>query len=84
MSQYVPPQEESKIIQFPQGLEQYLRYLAVKLTLTIDEAAAVSGFSKAGLRSAAKSGALRAIKQGGRWRVRSRDLQQYVDRLFEG
>jgi excisionase family DNA binding protein len=42
----------------------------------------MSGFSKAGLKAAVKSGTLRAIKQGGRWRVQSQDLEQYVKCLF--
>ncbi|MHC5822877.1 MAG: helix-turn-helix domain-containing protein, partial [Nostoc sp.] len=48
----------------------------------LEEAAVMSGFSKAGLRSAVKSGTLKAVKQGGRWRVRSRDLESYVECLF--
>lgn len=85
LSQFVPSETENQIIQFPQEFKEYytLQYLAVKLTLTIEEAATLSGFSKAGLRSAVKSGTLKAIKQGGRWRVRSRDLTEYVNRIFD-
>ncbi len=84
LSQFVPPEEGHQIIQFPQVFERYynLQYLAAKLTLTIEEAAIMSGFSKAGLRGAVKSGTLKAIKQGGRWKVRSRDLEEYVQCLF--
>ncbi|NWF61921.1 hypothetical protein CEN49_22870 [Fischerella thermalis CCMEE 5273] len=81
LSQFVPPEQ---IIQFLQVFERYhnLQYLASKLTLTIEEAAMMSGFSRSGLREAVKSGTLKAIKQGGRWRVRSQDLEQYVKCLF--
>jgi excisionase family DNA binding protein len=85
LSQFVPPESENQIIQFPQVFEQYcrLQYLAAKLTLSLEEAAIMSGFSKSGLRSAVKSGTLKAVKQGGRWRVRSRDLTEYVNRTFD-
>jgi excisionase family DNA binding protein len=84
LSQFVPAEIKNQIIQFPQEFKEYynLQYLAAKLTLSLEEAAIMSGFSKAGLRSAVKSGALRAVKQGGRWRVRSRDLEQYIDCLY--
>ncbi|MBW4478630.1 MAG: helix-turn-helix domain-containing protein [Tolypothrix brevis GSE-NOS-MK-07-07A] len=84
LSQFVPPEIEGRIIHRQQGFEEYytLRYLEIKLTLTIEECAMISGFSKAGLRSAVKSGTLKAIKYGGRWRVRSRDLEEYVKCLF--
>jgi excisionase family DNA binding protein len=86
MSQFVPPQPEIQIIQLPSEFKEYyrLRYLAAKMTISLDEAAIASGFSKAGLRNAVKSGALKAIKQGGRWRVRSKDLREYIDRSFDG
>jgi hypothetical protein len=77
LSQFVPPEEQNQIIQFLQVFERHhnLQYLAVKLTLSLEEAAMMSGFSNAGLRSAVKSGTLKAIKYGGRWRVRSCDLE---------
>jgi len=83
-SQLIAYEEQIKIMQFLQVFERYhnLQYLAAKLTLTIEEAATMSGFSKAGLKAAVKSGTLRAIKQGGRWRVQSQDLEQYVKCLF--
>lgn len=84
LSQFVPYEEQVKIMQFLQVFERYynLQYLEAKLTLSLEEAAMISGFSRAGLRSAVKSGTLKAIKQGGRWRVRSRDLEEYVKCLF--
>ena len=84
LSGFVPHEEQIKIMQFLQVFERYhnLQYLAAKLTLTLEEAAAMSGFSRAGLRNAVKSGTLRAVKQGGRWRVRSQDLEEYIECLF--
>jgi excisionase family DNA binding protein len=84
LSQFVPLETENQIIQFPQEFKEYynLQFLAAKLTLSLEEAATMSGFSKAGLRCAVKSGILKAVKQGGRWKVRSRDLEKYVECLF--
>jgi excisionase family DNA binding protein len=85
LSQFVPLETENQIIQFPQEFKEYynLQYLAAKLTLSLEEAAIMSGFSKTGLRQAVKSGTLKAVKQGGRWRVRSRDLTEYINRTFD-
>lgn len=79
LSQYVLAE-----LQLLQILEQRynLQYIASKLTITIDEAALISGFSKAGLKTAIKSGTLKAIKHGNRWRLRLSDLEDYVQCLF--
>ncbi len=57
--------------------------LSEKLLLTLPEAAALSGISVDKLRSAVKSGALKAIKSIGRGlgKVRQDDLSNYVKKL---
>jgi len=47
-----------------------------RLFLTIDEAAAVSGLSRAYVKRACESGTLKAIRDGRRWRIRRTDLEQ--------
>lgn len=82
LSQLVLPDE---IIRFLQVFERHhnLCISTAKLTLSLDEAAALSGFSRSGLREAVKSGTLKAIKQGGRWKVRIHDLTNYVNGTFD-
>ena len=53
-------------------------YLQQKMLLTIPEAVAVSGLSKAGILRSLRDGELPAIKVGGRWKVRPEDLRGYV------
>jgi len=47
--------------------------LAVKLYLTIPEAARLSGFTEARIRRQCQDGSLTAIKDGG-WKIRRADL----------
>ena len=81
LSQVVPLEKMAQSLQI---FEQYygLQFLKLKLTLTVEEASKVSGLSKTGLKRDAKSGILKAIKQGGRWRIRPQDLQEYVKCLY--
>ena len=57
--------------------------LAAKLTLTLDEAAAVAGLSRESLRLAIKAGELDGRMLGRGWRVRPEDLRAYVDRQWK-
>jgi excisionase family DNA binding protein len=53
-----------------------------KLMLTVDEAAAVCGLPKAFIDRAIKEDAtLRATKIGGRYRIKRRDLDEFIDSL---
>ena len=81
LSEVVPTEQ---ITHFLQIYERFYNFqlLNLKLTLTVEEAAEISGFSKTGLQRDLKSGILKAIKQGGRWRVRPQDLQEYVKCLY--
>lgn len=56
--------------------------LSKKMVLSLDEAAEVSGLARSHLMNAAKSGKLNAQIIGRGWKVRSVDLQIYVDELF--
>ena len=56
--------------------------LTQKITLSLDEAAEVSGLTRSHLLSAVKSGALNAKKIGRGWRVRRVDLDDYINKLF--
>ena len=56
-------------------------HLKDKLTMTVDEAAELSGFSPYQIRQAARTGELRAIKRGG-YKIRFADLCTWVDRLY--
>ncbi|MBW4668407.1 MAG: helix-turn-helix domain-containing protein [Cyanomargarita calcarea GSE-NOS-MK-12-04C] len=62
--------------------EQKNKRLYQKLTITIEEAAKISGFSKKGLLEAAKAGRFIGVKQGGSWRFRYIDLVAFVDSHF--
>jgi excisionase family DNA binding protein len=52
-----------------------------KLTLKLDEAAAVSGLSRGMLREAVTAGKLKAKIIGRAWRVKRADLEAYVKKL---
>jgi excisionase family DNA binding protein len=53
-----------------------------KLTLTVDEAAAISGLPKAYInRAIKKDGSLKATKIGGRFRIKRKDLDKFVNSL---
>jgi len=56
--------------------------LSKKMVLSLDEAAEVSGLTRSHLRQVAKQGLLNAQKIGRGWKVRTADLQAYVDKLF--
>jgi excisionase family DNA binding protein len=56
--------------------------LAHKLLLTVKEAAALSGLSRAHVARAVKGGVLRAKKIGRGWKLRREDLEAYVRSLF--
>ncbi|MEM7556674.1 MAG: helix-turn-helix domain-containing protein [Cyanobacteria bacterium P01_A01_bin.84] len=53
-----------------------------KILLTLDEAQAMTGLSKAYLRSAIGQGNLKAKQIGKSWRVKRSDLDEFVDKLF--
>ncbi len=57
--------------------------LAQKLTLTIQEAAALSGLSANHLREAIKAGKLKARIVGRGWRIRPEDLRAYVSKVMK-
>lgn len=56
--------------------------LSFKLTLSLNEAALISGLGRSYLLKAIKSGELNARKFKG-WRVRQEDLKEYVDALWK-
>jgi excisionase family DNA binding protein len=55
--------------------------LAHKLTLAIDEAAALSGLSKQMIETALKDGRLPHVKEGKTIAINRRDLESFVDSL---
>jgi excisionase family DNA binding protein len=57
--------------------------LAHKLTLTLTEAAALSGLSANHLREAIKAGKLKARIVGKGWKIKPEDLRAYVARLLK-
>ena len=56
--------------------------IADKLLLTVSEAQALTGLSKDVLRDAIQEGSLKAKVIGRSWRIKRRDLEQYVASLF--
>ena len=64
------------------GDSQPLVPIADKLLLTIAEAQALTGLSREFLRDAITSGDLKAKLIGKGWRVKRKDLEEYVDQLF--
>ncbi len=60
------------------------KHLYQKLTLSLNEAVSMSGFSKKGILEAAKQGYLVGVKQGGSWRFRPGDIIRFVDSYFDG
>lgn len=56
--------------------------LDYRLVLNLNEAAAISGLSKSHLLQAIKGQQLNAQKIGRGWKVRKRDLEDYIDSLF--
>jgi excisionase family DNA binding protein len=52
------------------------------LTLTIQEAAALSGLSANHLREAIKAGKLKARIVGRGWKIRPEDLRAYVSKVM--
>jgi excisionase family DNA binding protein len=55
--------------------------IADKLTLSLKEAAALAGFSRAYLLEAIHTGELKADKRAGKWNVKRSDLDSWVKRL---
>lgn len=55
--------------------------LTDKLTLSLDEAAALSGLSKYWLTKAIKNSELKAAKRGHGWNIKQTDLVKYIDLL---
>lgn len=53
-----------------------------KLLLTLSEAQALTGLSRAMLREAISKGTLKAQIIGKSWRVKRSDLERYVEKLF--
>lgn len=60
------------------------KHLYQRLTSNLDEAVAMSGFSKKGITDAAKQGNLVGVKQGGSWKFRPGDVIKFVDSYFDG
>lgn len=54
-----------------------------KLTLSLDEAAALSGFSSRRLRQAVAEGKLHAVRVGRGFRLRGEDLKAFVNSIFD-
>ncbi|MEH2135426.1 helix-turn-helix domain-containing protein [Nostoc sp.] len=61
---------------------QLMQQLSLQLTLSLDEAAVLSGIRRSRLLKAARYGKLKAIKLP-EWRIRLIDLREYIDRIFE-
>ena len=57
--------------------------LADKLTLTISEAAALSGLSPARIRDGIRAGQLKVVGAGRGRRIRRTDLENYVNRMWD-
>ena len=53
-----------------------------KILLTLDEAQALTGLSKAYLRSAIRQGNLKGKQIGKSWRIKRSDLDNFIDDLF--
>lgn len=66
------------------GFAQYYELAAIgqKLTLTLTEAARISGLSKTYLNANLIAGYLRGQKLGKGWKIRPKDLKDFVDDLF--
>jgi excisionase family DNA binding protein len=67
----------------PTRADVTLSDLAVKPLLKLDEAARLTGLSRAILRDAIEAGSLKAKIVGRAWRVRRVDLDAYVTKFFE-
>jgi len=61
--------------------EQSAVAVADKLTLTLQEASSLSGFSRGWLIEAIKSRRLKAAKRGRGWNIKRSDLDSYVRKL---
>jgi excisionase family DNA binding protein len=60
------------------GYNQYLSSLQQKLLLKIKEASDLTGFSQSGIKRAIKDNRLRAIKEGGAWKISKVDLFDFI------
>ena len=60
------------------GYSQYLSSLQQKLLLRIKEAAELTGFSQSGIKKAIKDNRLKAIKEGGAWKINKVDLLNFI------
>jgi excisionase family DNA binding protein len=52
-----------------------------KLTLSVEEAAALAGLSKAFLEQAIEEGTLKVMKKDGKLNIKRKDLEQFVEKL---
>lgn len=53
-----------------------------KLLLTLNDATALTGLSRAILRQAIRQGKLKAAIVGKSWRIKYTDLERYIEKLF--
>lgn len=67
----------------PSGEEEVVP-LSHRLTLDLDGAAAVSGFSRGFIREAISTGALPAKKIGRGWKISRKALEAWVEKVLEG
>ncbi|PHJ64927.1 hypothetical protein VF04_03825 [Nostoc linckia z7] len=59
-----------------------LMHIGSQLTIGVKQAAQISGFSKNFILSNLKSGKLQGKKIGKGWRIRPKDLNEFVDMIF--
>ncbi|NJO63926.1 MAG: helix-turn-helix domain-containing protein [Richelia sp. RM2_1_2] len=50
--------------------------------MRVDEAALISGVSKSGIKRAIKDERLKAIKEGGAWKICPQNLTEFVNGLY--
>jgi excisionase family DNA binding protein len=64
-------------------MEAYRRFVPIadKLTLSLADASALAGLSRDLLRTAIKSGRLKAAKRGRGWNIKRDDLDSYIKKL---
>jgi DNA-binding transcriptional MerR regulator len=84
MSQPVSPEYLGEGLGYMEAIARHFTCsdLHLKMVLTLKEAATISGLSAAFLRVNAKNGNLNARRIGKGWKVRSRDLDKFVEGLF--
>ena len=84
MSQPVSPEYLGEGLGYMEAIARHFTCseLHLKMVLTLKEAAIISGLSTAFLTVNAKKGNLNARKIGKGWKVRSHDLDKFVEELF--